>query len=314
MHQVRHAFVTYRQEDPSAPGPSMADAARGMLHTPAMWTHGPYDKRRDQRQMQEHAAGMAAFSAHLHQQLGARAGAAGLMGGANTGGGGLVAAAAAAGAAAASYNLAAQQQPGTRAAPGSSVGLMRMPGLQRESQTLRGLTSDMGAGVAARMRAGAAEGKRESTTDPVEATIKSAGGSRKASAAALGSARVLLASGLGQPHHNNMMSSGGAGGGSSSGGAATEEDGEGGCSDDGGMEPPGSEANKGWGAGDWQAWGTDDEEEAAAAAAQEWREEEEEEEAEEEEEGEEWEADWFSSSAGEEEEEEGWEGEETDSD
>lgn len=70
LHKLRHVFVTDRQADPTGtPGPEMGAAARGMLHSPAQWTSGPYDLGRERRQMQQYAADMAEYRAHKMQRL-----------------------------------------------------------------------------------------------------------------------------------------------------------------------------------------------------------------------------------------------------
>jgi hypothetical protein len=74
VHDLRHIFVTDRQSDPSAPGPSMESAARGMLHSSRMWLSGPYDLGRERRQVEERAADMAQYRQHKLQRLESRRG------------------------------------------------------------------------------------------------------------------------------------------------------------------------------------------------------------------------------------------------
>lgn len=75
VHELRHVFVTDRQSDPSAPGPSMEAAARGMLHSSRMWTNGPYDLGRERRQVEQRAADMVQYRRHrLAQARGEGAG------------------------------------------------------------------------------------------------------------------------------------------------------------------------------------------------------------------------------------------------
>ena len=62
LHQLRHLFITDRQDNPRAPGPNRAAAAAAMLNSPAQWT-AVYDRRVKRRRMEEAVAGMAAYRA-----------------------------------------------------------------------------------------------------------------------------------------------------------------------------------------------------------------------------------------------------------
>lgn len=69
LHQLRHIFITDRQDDPTAAGPSKAAAAAAMLNSPAQWD-AKYDDRFKRRYMVESTQGMAAYRAEKLRKVG----------------------------------------------------------------------------------------------------------------------------------------------------------------------------------------------------------------------------------------------------
>lgn len=55
-------MVTERQDHPGVPGPSVAAAAAGLMHSPAQWP-AAYDRRVHARAMEENEMGMQQFRA-----------------------------------------------------------------------------------------------------------------------------------------------------------------------------------------------------------------------------------------------------------
>lgn len=68
LHNLRHVFVTSMMSNPGQPGPSIEAGAAGMLHSPRMWTEGPYDKGKRRRLQAANSVGVRDY---LASQLGA---------------------------------------------------------------------------------------------------------------------------------------------------------------------------------------------------------------------------------------------------
>ena len=64
LHNLRHVFITHRQDHPTAPGPNNEAAAAAMLHSTAQWD-STYDRRAKRRKMDDAVKGMEAYRAAM---------------------------------------------------------------------------------------------------------------------------------------------------------------------------------------------------------------------------------------------------------